>query len=127
MILLSVSMTLLLLKNNLISFHQSSNFIQSLSNHSRSSTMFFGIPAYLFSFIVTAGAGAFNISSVSICLYLLEVSSMICKDPSYSNNISILFVLLKLVLVILRRLFYMCFLLNRKFCRVLSVYTSLAR
>ena len=44
-ILSLVSMTLLLLRNNLISLHQSSNFVQSLSNHSGSSTMFFSNPA----------------------------------------------------------------------------------
>jgi len=65
-ILSSVSMTLLLLRNSLISLHQSSNFVQSLSNHSGSSTIFFSISAYIFSLIAT-GAGATDIS-VSICL-----------------------------------------------------------
>jgi len=58
--------------------------------------MLLGIPADLF----TAGvaAGAVDIS-VSICSLLVEASSLICKDPSYSNNTFILFVLLELVLV----------------------------
>ena len=43
-ILLLVSMTLLLLRNSLISLHQSLNFVQSLSNHPGSSTMFFSNP-----------------------------------------------------------------------------------
>ena len=61
--------------------------------------MFFGIPAYMFSLIATAaGTGADNIS-VSVCLYSVEASSVICKNPSYSDNVLISFVLLKLVLV----------------------------
>ena len=112
-ILLLVSMTLLLLRNNLIPFHQSSNFVWSPSNHSRSGTIFFSFPAFIFSFIATTGAGAFNISSFSVCLYSLEASSVICKDPSCSDNISISFVLLELVLAIFHILFYMCFVLNR--------------
>jgi len=59
--------------------------------------MFFSIFACLFSF--TAGAGAVDIS-VSIHLSLLEASSVICKDPSCSDNASILFVLLELILVL---------------------------
>ena len=96
-ILLSVFMTLLLLRNSLIPLHQSSNFVQSLSNHPGSSTMFFGIPACTFS-LIAAGAGATDIS-VSICSYSLEVSSVICKDSSHSDNVLILFILLELVLV----------------------------
>ena len=42
-ILLLVSMTLLLLRNSLISLHQSSNFVWSPSNYPGSSTIFFGI------------------------------------------------------------------------------------
>jgi len=38
-ILLSVIVTLLLLKNNHISLHQSLNFVQSLSNYPRSETI----------------------------------------------------------------------------------------
>ena len=67
-ILSSVSMTLLLLRNSLIPLHQSLNFIQSPSNHPGSSTIFFGIPACTFLLIAaTASAGTTDIS-VSICL-----------------------------------------------------------
>ena len=57
--------------------------------------MLLGIPANLF----TAGVvtGAVDIS-VSICSLLVEASLLICKDPSRSDNASILFVLLELVL-----------------------------
>ena len=113
MILLSVSMTLLLLRNNLISLHQSSNFVWSLSNHPGSDTMFFGILAYPFLLTVTASASAVDISSVVIHLYLLEASSVICKDPSCSDNASILFILLELVLVPLHSLYYTCFVSDR--------------
>ena len=60
-ILLLVSMTLLLSRNNHIPFHQSSNFIQLLLNYPRSSTMFFGVTAYMF-LLIAAGAGATDIS-----------------------------------------------------------------
>ena len=101
MILSSVSMTLLLLRNNLIPLHQSSNFDWSLSNYPGSGTMFFGSPAWTFLLTVAAaGAGATDISSMDVCSYLSEASSMICKDPSRSDNVSISFVLLELVLVL---------------------------
>ena len=73
--------------------------------------MFFGIPACMFSLIV-AGTGATDIF-VSICLYLFEASSVICRDSSHSDNASILFVLLELILVPFHSLHYMCFVLNR--------------
>ena len=75
--------------------------------------MFFGIPAYMFSFIATADASAVDISSIVVHSYLLEASSMICKDPSCSDNASISFVLLELILVFLHSLNYMCFVLDR--------------
>ena len=106
-ILLSVSMTLLLLRNSLIPLHQSLNFIRSLSNHPRSNTIFFGISAYMFLFIVTVGASADDIS-VSIHLSSLEAFSVICRDLSRSDNALILFVLLELVLVSLRSLHVFC-------------------
>ena len=67
--------------------------------------MLLGIPANLF----TAGvvAGAVDIS-VSVRSSLVEASSLICKDPSCSDNASILLVLLELVLAS-RSLYYMCF------------------
>jgi len=75
--------------------------------------MFFGIPACPFLLTVTASASAVDISSVVVCLYLLEAFSVICKDSSRSDNASILFVLLELVLVLLRSLIYTCFIFDR--------------
>jgi len=112
-ILSSVSMTLLLLRNNLIPLHQSLNFVWSPSNYSGSGTMFFYIPACMFSFIATTGADTVDISYVVVCSYLLEASFVICKDPSHSNNASISFVLLELILVLLHSLNYICFVLDR--------------
>ena len=100
-------MTLLLLRNNLIPLHQSSNFVWSPSNYLGSGTIFLGIPAGSF----TVGAGTVDIS-VSICLYS-EASSVIFKDPSCSDNASISFVLLELVLVSLHGFHYIYFVLNR--------------
>ena len=106
MILSSVSVTLLLLRNNLISFYQSSNFIQSLSNYPGSETIPFDIPAYTFSLVAT---GAVDIV-VFICLFSLKASSSkIFKDPSLSDNASILFVLLEPVLSCPRSFHYTCF------------------
>ena len=70
--------------------------------------MLFGISTDLFTAGATAGvaAGAVDIS-VSICL-LLEASLLICKDSSHSDNVSILFVLLELILASCS-LYYMCF------------------
>jgi len=63
--------------------------------------MFFGNPAWTFLLFATAaGAGATDISSVVVCLYSSEASSVICKDPNRSDNASISFVLLELVLVL---------------------------
>ena len=67
----------------------------------------------MFLLIPTAvGAGVVDIS-VSVHLYLLEASSVICKDPSRSDNASISFVLLELVLVSLHSLYYTCFVPDR--------------
>ena len=98
-ILSSVPLTLLLLRNSLIPLHQSSNFVRSPSNYPGSGTIFFGIPADTFPPISTAmGAGAVDIS-VSVRLYLsVEASLLICRDPSRSDNASTLSVLLELVL-----------------------------
>ena len=91
-------MTLLLLRNNLIPLHQSSNFDQSSSNHLGSGTMFFSNPTWMF-LLFAAAAGATDISSVVVCLYLSEASSVIFKNPSHSNSVFISFVLLELILV----------------------------
>ena len=96
MILLLVSKTLLLLRNNLIPLYQSSSFIWSLSNHPRSSTILLGITACMFLFIASVSD-----IFVSVHVSLLEASSVICKDPSHSNNASISSVHLELILVLL--------------------------
>ena len=106
-ILSSVSITLLLLRYNCIFLHQSSNFVWSLSNHPGSGPILFDMTACIFLF-ASAGAGVADIS-VSVCLYLLEASSVICKDSNCSDNASISFVLLELVLVPFHSLYYMCF------------------
>ena len=80
---------------------------------STTSTIFFGIPAYTFLFIATTSAGVVNISSVVVCSYSFEAFSVICKDSSHSDNVSISFVLLKLVLVLFHSLNYTYFILNR--------------
>jgi len=64
-------------------------------------------------FATVTGAGATDISSVVVCLYSFEASSVICKDPSHFDNALISFVLLELVLVLLRSLYYMCFVPDR--------------
>jgi len=104
-ILSSVSMTLLLLRYNCTPLYQSSNFIQSPLNYPKSGTMLFSIIACIFLF---AGTSAVDIS-MFVFSYLLEASSVICKDSSHFNNTSILFILLKLILVSFYSLYYICF------------------
>ena len=107
MILSLVFMTLLLLKNNLISFYQSSNFVWFLSNYSESEIILLGIIACIFSF---ADAGTIDISS-SDCSYVSsEALFMIFKDPNLLNNALISFVLCELV-VSSYRLYHTCFVL----------------
>ena len=111
-ILSSVLRTLLFLRNNHIPLHQSSNFVQSPSNHPGSGTIFFSNPAWTFSLSDTAAsAGATDIFSVVVCLYSSETSSMICKDSNHSDSASISFVLLELVLVSCSYC-YMCFIFS---------------
>ena len=113
MILSSIPVTLLLLRNSLIPLHQSSNFDRSPSNHPGSGTILFGNPACMFSLATAAAvAGATDIS-VSVRSYSsVEVSSLICKDPSHSDNTSILLALLEPVLSS-RSLNYTCFVLQQ--------------
>ena len=87
MILLLVSIALLLLRNNLIPLYQSLNFALSLLNHPRSGTMFLGtLACLLFSCV--------NISAVDISsmysIVFSEALFVIYKDPSLSDNVSIL-------------------------------------
>jgi len=107
-ILLSVSMTLLLLKNNYISLHQSLNFVLFLLNHPGSKTIFLGTIAYLFVFIITS-TGAIDIALSDHSIVLSKILFVICKDPSHSDSASILSVFLKLILVPLCSLYYMYF------------------
>ena len=58
-------------------------------------------------FTADIAAGAVDIS-MSICSLSVEASLLICKDPSHSDNASISFVFLELVLVPCS-LHYMCF------------------
>ena len=68
--------------------------------------MLLSIPAD--SFTTGVAAGAVDIS-VFICSSFVEASLLICKDSSHSDNASILFVLLELVLVSSCSYCYMCF------------------
>ena len=103
MILSSVFMILLLLRNNLIFLHQSSNFVLPLLNHPGLGIMFLStLACLLFSCV---GTGTVDISIVYLVI-LSEASSMICKDPSLSDNILISFSVL--TCFALCRLCYMC-------------------
>jgi len=88
-ILLSVPVTLLLLRNNLISLHWSSNFVLSLLNHPGSRTILFGIPAYLFCMV--AGTSATDISFMYSVISSEAFSSVILNDHNCSDNASISF------------------------------------
>jgi len=88
-ILLSVFITLLLLRNNLTSFHQSSNFILFLSNHLESKILLFSMTTCLFCTI--ASASATNILSV-YSVVSSEISSLvILNNSNCSDNVFILF------------------------------------
>ena len=65
----------------------------------------------MFSLISTA-AGV-SADDISVFIHSLEAFSVICKDPNCSNNALISFVLLELILVLLCRLSYTCFILDR--------------
>ena len=104
-ILLSVFITLLLLRNNLIPLYQSSNFIQFLSNYPGSRSILLGIIAYMFSF---AGAGTTDIFLSDHSYISSEALFIIFKDLNLSDNILILFILCKLILFSYR-LCHTCF------------------
>ena len=100
MTLLLVSKTLLLLRNNYIPLHQSSNFVLFLLNYPRSRTIFFGVAACILLFVI-ANTGTADIFS-SDCSYISSKTlSVICKDPSLFNNASISFVYFELIVVLL--------------------------
>jgi len=68
--------------------------------------MLFGIPTDSFTTGVAAGTADI---SVSICSLFIEASSLIYKDSSHSDNASISFVLLELVLISSCSYCYVCF------------------
>ena len=94
-ILLSVSMTLLLLINNLIPLYQSVNFVQSPSNYLGSIIILLCIIACMFSF---AGIGTTDISLSDYLPVYSEALFVIFNDSSLSDSTFILFVLYELVL-----------------------------
>ena len=104
-ILLSVFIILLLFKKSRILFHQSLNFILSLSNYLRSKTMLFGILACL----LFISAGIPDITVFVLSFIYSKVSSMICKDSNYFDNTSMSSILLELILISLCSLHYICF------------------
>ena len=92
-ILSSVVITLLLLRNRQISLYQFSNFILFLSNYLRSRTILFSITACA---VLWYFAGAINISSdvsdvaSSVVLFLFNMYSLvILNDLSISSSTSI--------------------------------------
>jgi len=107
-ILLSVSITLLLLRNNCIPLHQSLNFVLFSLNYSKSETMFLGIIACLFVFVVT-GTSVIDIVLSDYFIVLSKVLFVIYKDPSHSDSASMSSVLLELILVLLCGLHYTYF------------------
>ena len=85
-ILSSVPVTLLLLRNNWILLYQFSNFVLSLSNHPRSKIILFDNSVC--SFYIFAGASTADILSV-YSVILSKTSSMIFNDLSFPNSTSI--------------------------------------
>ena len=87
-------MTLLLLRNNYILFHQSSNLIWLPSNYPGSKTMLFSIMACLI-LLCTTSASAVDIFSdaSSVVLFLSKAySSVILNDFNIYSSISMLIV-----------------------------------
>ena len=93
-------MTLLLLRNNCISLHQSLNFVLSSSNYPRSRTMFLDIMACLLLFVI-ASTSATDIFLSDYLYVSSEALFVICKNSSLSDNASISSVHLELILVLL--------------------------
>ena len=84
--------------------------LSTLSSYNTGSgTILFGNPACTFSLAVAAAAaGATDISVSARSYSSVEVFSLICKDPSRSDNTSISLALLEPVLSF-RSLYYPCF------------------
>jgi len=129
MILLSVSITLLLLRNSQIPLHQSLNFVLFPLNHPGSGTIFLGITACLLVFVVT-GTNVIDIALSNHSIVLSKVSFVICKDSSRSDSTSMLSILLELVLVLLCGLHYTCFVyclvvtLSNFICELTTIHLS---
>jgi len=77
-ILLYIPITLLLLENNLISLHQSSNFVPFPLNHSRLGIMLFSMTVC--SFCAITGTGTTDILSM-YSVVSSEISSLIFSNP----------------------------------------------
>ena len=89
-ILLSVATTLLLLRNNHIPLHQSSNFVQSLSNHPGSGTILFSMLACAFSLYTAGVVNISSVSSVAGSVLLFDMLSLvILSNPNISSSASI--------------------------------------
>ena len=104
-ILSSVSMTLLLLRNNCILPYQSSNFVQFPLNYPRSRTILLVTITYTFLFIGTCTTDISLSDHLFVCS---EAFFMIFNNPSLSDSASLLFVLYELILS-LCSLHHMCF------------------
>ena len=133
MILLSVALTLLFLKNNHIPLHQSSNFIQLLSNNPGSRTILFSITAYTI-LLYTAGISTVNIFSNagSVVLFPSDVYSLVIfNDPNISSSTSLSSVVSWLCLSILSvygfyysSLYLFCLVLSIISVIILSYYSN---
>ena len=88
-IMLSVPITLFLLRNNQIPLHQSLNFVLSPLNYFGSSTMLFGMN--ICSFYTVASANATNISSMYPVISSKAFSLVILNNSNHFDNTSILF------------------------------------
>ena len=88
-IMLSIPVTLFLLRNNQILLYQSLNLVLSLLNYPGSRTMLFGMT--ICSFYTVAGADATNISSMYSVISSEAFSLVILNNSNHFDNASILF------------------------------------
>jgi len=88
-IMLSVPITLFLLRNNQIPLYQSLNFFLSPLNYPRSRTMLFDMN--ICSFYTITGADATNISSMYPVISFEAFSLVILNNSNHFDNASILF------------------------------------
>ena len=99
MILSLVSMTLLLLRKSWISLHQSLNFVLFPSNYPGSGTILFSM--VICTLFIVASTSATDITLSNHSVVLSKALFVIYKNPSFSDNASILFICLELILVLL--------------------------